>query len=518
MLKIETEDNQEGRSPSAVRGRMLSLVAPQRAARDQSPATQAQRRGIGLWISIFGFVLEWLVAWLSTSVTVAAYWTLSPNVGLFNEFSIRAVFALLNEPDIRGVIAVNAIATALLVAPTHRNGRALCRPSEALASIFARAALAPMLTLAAAMVFNPSSNTVISAGLWSLIAIVNSIAVVLSRAVVFALNHRVRKLGYDLDDVLIVGAGETGQTIATALFDNPDAGLLPIGYVDRYNERLDLPLVGRPEDLHQIVDSMNVRHVILAFGAAPEAELVEYVRECSFLPVQFYTIPRFFELGVSESRGLEIDGYALIPLGRPGHHHLLWPLKRVFDIVVASLLLVLTAPLFAMCAALVRLTSPGPIFFRQERVSVDNVPFEMLKFRTMRYVADPDEQAQLDQQAQAVNLDDQRITTIGKFLRTSHLDELPQLLNVLRGEMAIVGPRPERPYWVEQHTNEFNAYSYRHRVPAGITGWAQVNGFWGDTSLETRTRLDNRYIENWSLWRDLVIGLRTIPTLLGRRR
>lgn len=103
-------------------------------------------------------------------------------------------------------------------------------------------------------------------------------------------------------------------------------------------------------------------------------------------------------------------------------------------------------------------------------------------------------------------------------MRKSHLDELPQLLNVLRGDMAIVGPRPERPYFVEQFSSEIDSYGHRHRVPVGITGWAQVNGYWGDSSIEARVRLDNRYIENWSLWRDIVIGLRTIPTLLGKRR
>jgi len=216
--------------------------------------------------------------------------------------------------------------------------------------------------------------------------------------------------------------------------------------------------------------------------------------------------------------GFEVDGFAITPLGRPGRQHLMWPLKRAFDVAVSGFVLLAVSPVYLACALAVKLTSPGPVYFRQVRVSVDHVPFDILKFRTMKYVADPQKQAELDQRAQAVNLDDDRITPIGKFLRKSHLDELPQLLNVLKGEMSIVGPRPERPYFVDQHTATIEGYAHRHRVPAGITGWAQVNGFWGDSSLEARVRLDNRYIENWTPWRDLVIGLRTIPTLLGKRR
>ncbi|MEZ5323431.1 MAG: sugar transferase, partial [Microthrixaceae bacterium] len=211
-------------------------------------------------------------------------------------------------------------------------------------------------------------------------------------------------------------------------------------------------------------------------------------------------------------------GYSVMEIGKPGAQHLMWPFKRAFDLLVSSVVLVLTSPVLLLCALAVKLTSRGPILFRQVRVSVDNIPFEILKFRTMRYVADADLQEALDHRAQAVALDDDRITPVGRLLRRTHLDELPQLVNVLKGDMSIVGPRPERPYFVDLHEAEVNGYALRHRVPAGITGWAQVHGYWGDTSIEARIRLDNRYIESWSPWRDLVIGLRTIPTLLGRRR
>jgi exopolysaccharide biosynthesis polyprenyl glycosylphosphotransferase len=403
------------------------------------------------------------------------------------------------------------IATGLLVF-THRRGRRVRRPSETVAVIGMRIALAPMIAM------SPYWDRTVNTDLWIALVAFTVPAVLIGRLLMFKLIHSVRARGFDLEDTIVVGAGPVGREVVEALEHHPEMGLLPVGFIDRYSERLPLPLLGRPEDLLEILEDTGARHVVLAFGAAPEVELVAHVRRCSHLPVRFYTIPRFFELGVSDRSGIEVDGFTLIPLGRPGHHHIMWPIKRAIDLAISSVLLVLTAPVFAACALAVRLSGPGPIFFRQERVSVDNIPFEMLKFRTMRYVADPAEQARLDQRAQAVNLDDDRITSIGKFLRQSHLDELPQLLNVVRGDMALVGPRPERPYFVDKHSDEVSGYAYRHRVPAGITGWAQVNGFWGDSSLETRVRLDNRYIENWSPWRDLMIGLRTIPTLFGRRR
>jgi exopolysaccharide biosynthesis polyprenyl glycosylphosphotransferase len=260
-----------------------------------------------------------------------------------------------------------------------------------------------------------------------------------------------------------------------------------------------------------VLEQTQVRNVVLAFGAASEAELVAAIRRCSVLPVQFYTVPRFFELGVTAANvGYEVDGFALVPMRRPGHGHSMWPLKRAFDLVVASVLLVLASPVLLACAVLVKLSSPGPVLFKQVRVGVSGVPFQIFKFRSMRVNDDHHTTWSVD--------DDERVTRIGDVLRRSHLDELPQLFNVIRGDMSIVGPRPERPYFVEQFSSEIDGYGDRHRVPVGITGWAQVNGYWGDTSIEARVRLDNRYIENWSPWRDLVIALRTIPTLLGGRR
>ena len=401
----------------------------------------------------------------------------------------------------------------VLLLTTHRRGRLVPRPSEQVVTIMTRVALTPML---AALGF--AWMTGVTSEVWVQLVALTVPALLLARLLMFKIAHAVRGRGFDLEDTLIVGAGPVGCDVADALANNPEFGLLPVGFIDRFDERLSLPLVGRPEDLEEILIETGARHVVLAFGSAPEAELVEYVRRCSYMPVQFYTIPRFFELGVAtEHYGYEVDGFALQPLGRPGHHHLMWPLKRAFDIVVSSILLVLASPVMALCALAVKLTSSGPVFFRQQRVSIDNIPFDILKFRTMKYESDAAKQAELEHEW-SVNLDDDRITKVGSFLRRTHLDELPQLFNVLQGEMSIIGPRPEMPFFVDQLSDEIHGYAYRHRVRSGITGLAQVNGFWGDSSIEARVRLDNRYIESWTPLRDLVIGLRTIPTLLGKRR
>jgi lipopolysaccharide/colanic/teichoic acid biosynthesis glycosyltransferase len=157
----------------------------------------------------------------------------------------------------------------------------------------------------------------------------------------------------------------------------------------------------------------------------------------------------------------------------------------------------------------VRRSSPGPVFFRQSRIGKDERQFELLKFRTMRVNDDSDTTWSV--------ADDARVTQIGRFLRRTYLDELPQLLNVLRGEMSLVGPRPERPHFAQRFAQEVPRYDDRHRVPGGITGWAQVHGLRGDTPIPDRARFDNHYIENWSLWRDVVILARTIASvLLGR--
>ncbi len=414
------------------------------------------------------------------------------------------------------LVLLFALVGTLLLWPTARRGRLVVVPSEGLVSVIARVGLAPVVTLIIVSLvrMDPFASGGRTIEVFAIVQIVVATIplILLGRLVTFRLVNLARARGYDLEDTLVLGTGPVGVEVADALANNPEFGLVPTGFVDRFDdEELPLPIVGRPEHLPEIVQRTGVRHVILAFGAAGEEELVGIVRRCHDQAVQFYAVPRLFELGISaEHVGHEVAGLPIVPLRPAAAATGMWPAKRAFDIVASSLLLLLTAPLMAACALAVKLSSPGPVFFRQIRIGIGGRPFEILKFRTMRVNDDSATHWSVD--------DDDRVTKIGHVLRPTHLDELPQLVNVLRGEMSLVGPRPERPHFVEQFGAEIDGYHFRHRVPVGITGWAQVHGYWGDTSIETRVRLDNRYIENWSLWRDLVIGLRTIPTLLGRRR
>lgn len=308
---------------------------------------------------------------------------------------------------------------------------------------------------------------------------------------------------------VIVGTGPLGVEIAEYLDQHEEAGVVAVGMVDqRVRGELPLPVLGEPQHLPSIVRRHEIDSVIVAYGAFAESELVPILRRCEENAVEVVVLPRFFELSLAGLRR-ELWGYPLTNLQGSAEIRASWRLKRVLDVAGASVLLVLAAPLMVVVALAVRLTSPGPILFQQDRVGHRGRIFGMYKFRSMLENDDSDITWSVE--------DDDRVTPVGRFIRATHLDELPQLFNVLRGDMSLVGPRPERPHFVQLFADKFDNYEERHRVPVGITGWSQVNGLWGDTSIEARCRLDNRYIESWSLRRDLLILVKTIPTLFRSR-
>jgi exopolysaccharide biosynthesis polyprenyl glycosylphosphotransferase len=332
------------------------------------------------------------------------------------------------------------------------------------------------------------------------------------RGIAYAVMRSARARGHLVQRALIVGAGEAGNQVARILREHREYGLVPVGFVDSLaGSGLAMPLLGDTSTLARTVELQQATTVIIAFGAMNEQDLGDALRLSETLPVEVYVIPRFFELGVTPD-GPDVEdvwGIPLIWLRRPARRRTARLAKRAFDLAAASIGLLLSAPVFLVAALAVRCSSPGPVFFRQLRIGEDGRPFQLLKFRTMQVNSDSDTTWSV--------VGDARVTRVGRLLRRTYLDELPQLLNVLRGEMSLVGPRPERPHFASRFAREVPRYHERHRVPGGITGWAQVHGLRGDTPIPDRARFDNHYIEHWSLWRDVVIVVRTLANvLLGR--
>src|SRR4051794_21177198 len=321
---------------------------------------------------------------------------------------------------------------------------------------------------------------------------------------------------------LIVGAGRIGAQVERRLDEQPELGLRPVGYVDAHPPSDDqvtgrrVPVLGGPDELEQIVRRTGAEHVVLAFlsSRGSDAKLVPIVRHCDELGLEVSLVPRLFE-SINVRVGLEhIGGMPLFRLRTVRPKGWQFAVKHALDRLMAAVLVFVLSPLLIAATLAVKLSSRGPIFFRQRRVGRDGRDFDLLKFRSMRIADDPPPGSVSvllpgDTAPGGVEGTDRR-TGIGKLMRRTSIDELPQLFNVLRGQMSIVGPRPERPEFVELFERRVDRYEDRLRVKSGITGWAQVHGLRGKTSLSDRIELDNYYIENWSLWLDFKILVMTI--------
>jgi exopolysaccharide biosynthesis polyprenyl glycosylphosphotransferase len=343
-----------------------------------------------------------------------------------------------------------------------------------------------------------------------------------------------RRQGEALRPTLIVGAGRIGRLTAKRLLDHPELGLQPIGFLDKEPMEAQeggavLPVLGASWDLDRVVHEHGVEQVIVGFSTAPDEVLLRLFRRCEELGVAVAFVPRLFEKMTTR---LDIDylgGIPLVTARAPRPRGWQFAIKYALDRIIALVAIAVVLPFLIAGALTVLLSSGRPIFFRQRRIGRDGKEFEMLKFRTMRGDAscgEADAEWALKQlsSAQVENLavlqkpDEDRVTRAGSILRKSSIDELPQLFNVLAGHMSIVGPRPERTQYVSLFEQSVYRYGDRHRVKSGITGWAQVNGLRGKTSLADRVEWDNYYIENWSLWLDFKIALRTAVAILRSSR
>jgi Undecaprenyl-phosphate glucose phosphotransferase len=320
------------------------------------------------------------------------------------------------------------------------------------------------------------------------------------------LEGRLRARGVTVYNTLLVGTGEVGRMILNKIRQSPTLGYKLLGFVDEapaQSEIMGVPVLGAPRDLPRLIDELAVDQVIIGMPDRSHQEILEIIAQCQRGKVDIKVFPDVFQIIASELSIGDLNGLPLLTVRDVALRGWKLTLKRVMDVVGSAVALILLSPLMLLVALLVRLGSPGPVFYVQERVGLDGKPFQVLKFRTMR------QDAESDGPGWTVENDPRR-TRLGAFLRRHSIDEFPQFINVLIGEMSLVGPRPERPVYVEQFRQVVPRYMERHREKAGVTGWAQVNGLRGDTSIIERTKYDLWYIENWSIWLDIKIIIRTL--------
>jgi Undecaprenyl-phosphate glucose phosphotransferase len=346
--------------------------------------------------------------------------------------------------------------------------------------------------------------------LYSMVLIIALVSVV--RWLFSSLVDLLRRVGLSQVRMVIVGGGDPTARILRKVQAVPQLGYIIAGVVCDNREPghvCDLPagakLLGHLDDLADIVRANEIDELIITMSGVTQEELLNLVGMCDDLPVNIRIYPEAFQLVTTNEVTISaLTGLPLVSVKDVALRGINRFIKRGMDIAISLTLLVIVSPLMLLVAILIKLTSPrGPVFYTQERVGLDGKPFTVFKFRSMRFLGDHESPAW-------TTPGDPRRTRLGRFIRRYSIDELPQFINVLVGDMSIVGPRPEQPHYVEEFSRTIPRYMRRHKEKAGITGWAQVNGLRGDTSIAERTRYDLYYVENWSVLFDLKIMLKTI--------
>lgn len=338
---------------------------------------------------------------------------------------------------------------------------------------------------------------------WMLTLVLTSVG----RMVQSRLQRSLQARGWGEQRVLIVGAGEVGRIVMQKIRRSPDLGYRIVGFVDdnaRIKAVQKTPVLGKTLDLPALIEDEKINEVIIAMPEASHQEILKIISQCDQGKVAIKVFPDVFQIIASEVSIGALGGLPMLSVRDTALRGWQLTLKRVIDIVGSILGLIFLSPFMMLLAILIKLDSAGPVFFTQERMGLDGKRFMMLKFRSMRI------DAEKETGPVWATANDDRRTKLGAFLRRISFDELPQLVNVLLGDMSLVGPRPERTVFVEQFRQSIPRYMHRHREKAGMTGWAQINGLRGDTSIIERTKYDLWYIENWSLSLDFRIMIRTL--------
>ncbi len=339
---------------------------------------------------------------------------------------------------------------------------------------------------------------------WALFLVFNVSLAYASREVTREVLERRWRAGIGLKKILIAGSGDLGRLVADKILEHRELGYQIVGFVDdrAAGDHLGyrgLPLLGTIDDASEIAARENIDHLYVALPPDQHLRMIDLLESTAREMVDVKVVPDLLQVIALRARLEDLDGVPVINVNDVPLQGFNSLVKRVIDVAISSVALAVLAIPLGLIALAVKLSSRGPVLFSQERMGLDGKSFTIVKFRSMR-----DEAERQTGPVWAV-ADDPRVTPLGRFLRRSNLDELPQLWNVLRGDMSLVGPRPERPHFVAQFKHKIPQYMLRHKVKAGLTGWAQVNGWRGNTPLEKRIEYDLYYIENWSVRLDMKI-------------
>jgi Undecaprenyl-phosphate glucose phosphotransferase len=355
----------------------------------------------------------------------------------------------------------------------------------------------------------------VSQYVWVIFLALNVAFAYASRELVREALERRWRAGIGLKRVLIAGAGDLGRIVADKVLEHRELGFKVVGFLDDkaggdHIGYRGIPLLGTLGEADDIIRREGADHLYVALPLEEHVKMLGLIEATNREGVDIHVVPDLLQFIALRARLENLDGVPIISLNDVPLRGFNSVLKRAIDVAISSVALAVLSPFFAIIALVIKRTSPGPVFYTQERMGLDGKAFNVYKFRSMH------QDAEEDTGPVWARDDDPRATGIGRFLRKTDADELPQFWNVLRGDMSIVGPRPERPYFVEQFKHRIPQYMLRHKVKAGITGWAQVNGWRGNTSLEKRIEYDLYYIENWSVALDLKIMWLTLVRGLHR--
>ena len=421
-----------------------------------------------------------------------------------------------NLGDYVGLLVVQILAIVIVSFSSrlYHMVRAVSRIDE-LYAVFGAVSIGTMLSVAISTLLFKNLELNFPRALVIYAWLLTILLITLGRMLYHLMQASVHAHGLGRDRALIVGTGDIGRLVLSKITSSPALGYEVAGFVtkngnDLSPEDLGAPVLGSSQDLPELIDDRQIDEVIIALPEASHLEILDLISKCSRASLSIKVFPDVFQIIANQVSIDDLGGLPLLSIRDVRLRGWRVTVKRLMDVTVAAMGLILFAPFMFVVAIAIKLESPGSVFYAQARMGLDAKPFMMIKFRSMR------------QDAEAggpgwTHADDPRRTRLGGLLRKLNVDELPQLINVLVGEMSLVGPRPERPIYVEQFRRTIPRYMERHKEKSGMTGWAQVNGLRGDTSIVERTKYDLWYIENWSLLLDIKILIRQIFRIFNDR-